>query len=145
MSGSSSTHVLGQLVTGLQPSIEWHRNPHCATIHQRHPANVVLLPTSKTLQQWHGYGHQVRAPPFALALRTTDGFCIAPQRTDQRPWTNSRPMPRLPRSQAMANLLISPPRRPLATRQTTQLRRVMHTDQRSCQVVSQQRPSSFPA
>ena len=72
--------------------------------HRINSADMVFLPTRETLQQWHGYGHQVRVPP-RTHIRTTDGSSKAQQHL--RPLTNSRLMLPLLQSPAMGHLLIS--------------------------------------
>ena len=75
--------------------------------HRINSADMAFLPNRGALQQWHGYGHQVRVPPPCTPIRTTDGSRKAQQHL--RPLSNSGLMLRLPQGPAMGHLLISPP------------------------------------
>ena len=99
------TPISPSLMT-LQPS-GLHLYPSCRITHRIDSADVAFLPTPTALQQWYGYGHQVRVPPLAPPIRTTDRSCKSRQHL--RPLSNSRPMLLLPQSPAMGHLLISLP------------------------------------
>ena len=97
----------------------------CHITHRINSADMVFLPTSGALQQWHGYGHQVRVSPLAPPIRTTDGSRKAQQHL--RPLSNSRLMLRLPESPAMGHLLISlPPATRLESRAYRQYKGLVH-------------------